>query len=173
MKRTLLFACAFFVSAASLSAAPYEMVDRKNWHISFSAGGALADDTENQYDASIGGFKATSQEEWDFGIGPAAAFAVGYTWDEWRFELEYSYKRNEIKSIQTIGGNLDGFGSSLSTHSITANIAYDWFFHENWYWYNGAGLGVTIGQISYDNPISSWRRFGHGSRLPNQDRRWS
>ena len=68
------------------------------------------------------------------GFGPVAVqfnagFNVGarggYRLGPWRFEEEYSYRRNDVAEYDAAGGSTNGDDGNRHTHSIMTNVLYD------------------------------------------------
>jgi opacity protein-like surface antigen len=91
--------------------------------------------------------------------------AMGYTMDEWNFELALDYRKNNLKSGQfTYTGNaitVAGAAANSFTAPITSgsqsflavmlNAYYNFHLHSDWSWYVGAGLGYarTRAELNY------------------------
>lgn len=148
MNKTVISAFVLFITCTLLNAAPIDFVERSQWHLSIAAGGAFPSnlDFDGSGDALGGPFTATGEA--DLEVGAAIMIAGGYTWDNWRFELEYAYHGFDVDDLKfnTLGATLLPFkgDGNISIHTMMGNISYDWFFHEKWYWYNGVGLGFAI-----------------------------
>ncbi|MGD9616348.1 MAG: OmpA family protein [Alphaproteobacteria bacterium] len=60
-----------------------------------------------------------------FDSGFAAGARIGYEEGRWRFEAEYTYRRNELDRITVGGVNLGGVGGSRQAHAFLANLIYE------------------------------------------------
>jgi opacity protein-like surface antigen len=49
----------------------------------------------------------------------------GYQLAAWRFEEEYSYRRNGVAAYDVAGANANGVSGNRHTHSIMTNVIYD------------------------------------------------
>ncbi|WDI32422.1 OmpA family protein [Hyphococcus flavus] len=93
-----------------------------------------------------GPFVFDSSAEHDNGIGVYTA--LGYDWgNNFRTELEYSYRSNDIDHINSDGAGFSGWPNGsitgdLSTHAILANLIYDFSNSSSFTPYIGAGIGV-------------------------------
>jgi OOP family OmpA-OmpF porin len=119
------------------------------------------------------GFNATPNTDSGFNVGARG----GYQWGPWRFEEEYSYRRNSLSnnntftllgpfgnSITTNGGRTSG---SIHSNAIMTNVIYDigtWAW--NWWVpitpHIGAGVGAvdvstsaSINSFTLRNPIGA------------------
>jgi OOP family OmpA-OmpF porin len=84
---------------------------------------------------------------------------LGYQWGPWRFEEEYSYRRNALSSPGGLGGNggLDGvvtssagFQGQRSTHAIMTNVIYDFTIG----WPISPHIGAGIGAVDIIDSVS-------------------
>src|SRR6516164_7286405 len=68
------------------------------------------------------------------GLGPvqvqfSAGFNVGgragYQLGPWRFEEEYSYRRNNVAEYDAVGGSTNGVSGNRHSNSVMTNVLYD------------------------------------------------
>ena len=56
-----------------------------------------------------------------FNVGGRAGYQLG----SWRFEEEYSYRRNNVAQYDAAGGNTNGVSGSRHSNSIMTNVLFD------------------------------------------------
>jgi len=56
-----------------------------------------------------------------FNVGGRAGYQLG----PWRFEEEYSYRRNNVAQYDTVGGNPNAVSGNRHSNSIMTNVVYD------------------------------------------------
>lgn len=107
----------------------------------------MEDERDVSNDGSgVGPFTFDSSADYDKGIGVYTA--LGYAWgNNWRTELEFSYRTNDIDQIDP-GPAFTGFPSgSISgdtrSYSVLANAIYDFDFGSIVTPYLGAGVGFS------------------------------
>lgn len=100
-------------------------------------------------DGTSGGpFIFDSSADYDKGIGVYTA--LGYAWDNnWRTELELSYRTNDIDQIDPDGAGFSGFpagtiAGDTKAYALMANAIYDIDLGSPITPYLGAGLGLAI-----------------------------
>jgi opacity protein-like surface antigen len=60
-----------------------------------------------------------------FNAGYNVGARGGYQLASWRFEEEYSYRRNNVAAYGVVGDNTNGLSGNRHTHSIMTNVIYD------------------------------------------------
>jgi len=75
----------------------------------------------NQKSTAAGFPSATSR----FNDGFAAGARVGYEMGPWRFEEEYTYRRNDLDRITVAGFSPAGVKHGRESHAIMTNLLYD------------------------------------------------
>ena len=145
MEKLIFSVCVLTVTVCSLGATPYEYVERRNWHISVSGASAFP----NYSDFDVKGTDGTvSGDETDWDNGPAVMVAGGYTFNNWRFDLEYSFRKTDINNSQAFAlGGIADTKNEVTYHSIMANVSYDLYIFQQFYWYNGVGIGLSFPQF--------------------------
>jgi OmpA-OmpF porin, OOP family len=82
-----------------------------------------------------------------FNSGFNAGARVGYEWGAWRFEEEYSYRRNNVPgSFSLFGIPISGISGNRHTNSIMTNVLYDLTL--GWPITPHFGVGIGAVQIS-------------------------
>ena len=86
-----------------------------------------------------------SSADYDNGIGVYAA--LGYDTGNWRGELEYSYRSNDLDQIDPDGAGFSGWpagyiGGDTTTHGVLFNLIYDFNKSDSFTPYLGAGVGL-------------------------------
>ena len=103
----------------------------------------------------------------NFDSGFNAGARGGYQWGPWRFEEEYSYRHNDLGSVNLTGPFGNTFTTSGSrgqgqanSHSIMTNVIYDFTIGWPITPHIGAGIGAvdviesaSINQFTLNNPI--------------------
>src|SRR5438034_3068413 len=102
-----------------------------------------------------------------FDSGFAAGARVGYEWGPWRFEEEYTYRKNDLTGISVGANNATGVRGSRSSHAFMTNVLYD----INLGWLNPAWpvtphIGAGIGAV---NIIDRARINGIGRLFHDDD----
>ena len=103
-----------------------------------------------------------------FNSGFNAGARLGYEWGGWRFEEEYSYRRNNVPgSFSLFGFPINGVSGNRHTNAIMTNVLYDFTVGWTITPHFGAGIGAVqvsdgvrlpgIGQLIND---STWE-FGY------------
>jgi OOP family OmpA-OmpF porin len=157
--RTLLLgAVAFLACASGASAANFQ-----GWYVSMEAGVNFLDDADVDNDTIdptfLGGFPPTTAS---FDTGWAGMFSLGHSWGDWRTEIEFAYRDNDLEDFVVQGFNNAG-GGTFEEFAIMGNLVYDWRLSDRWSLALGAGLGMD--QIHYDND-SGWHT------VPIHDNEW-
>ncbi|OIO60733.1 MAG: hypothetical protein AUJ82_01815 [Verrucomicrobia bacterium CG1_02_43_26] len=99
-------------------------------------------------DSSIKNIGVTNKTQYKFGFG--GGVAVGYIFEQIRFELEGSYRQNDIKKSTVTGLTLNKGKGNVNYASLMANVYYDIPVSEDFYVYVGAGAGVAQEKIKND-----------------------
>jgi len=97
-------------------------------------------DLENQRDRNLPpGATARSRFDDGFNVGGKAGYELG----PWRFEEEYEYRENDLRSFNRLGGNVPGARGDRESHAIMTNLLYD--FNLGWPVtpHIGGGLGAV------------------------------
>ena len=105
------------------------------------------------------------------GYGFSSGAAVGYRWGSLRLEGEYFYRStayddvasseastSDAVSIEKLSQEIDsgvGVVGDIESHSLLANLYYDFRTSSPWQPFIGAGIGVTRTTMDY---ASIWRR---------------
>lgn len=79
--------------------------------------------------------------EGKFKTGYSAGVAVGHSFDEFRFELEGSYRDSKIKEVKSALGTSTNVSGGLAITSLMANAYYDLPVMDQVDLYFGAGIG--------------------------------
>jgi opacity protein-like surface antigen len=87
-----------------------------------------------------------------FNAGYNVGVRGGYQWGPWRFEEEYSYRRNDVAEF---GDSMNGVSGNQHTNSIMSNVLYDFTTG----WPITPHIGVGIGAM---NVFDSLRVPGRG-----------
>ena len=137
--------CVLCIAFTSLHAGPHEHVKRGNWHLSLTGGLVFPTSSDSDLTGDDGSALA-SEIDWD--NGPAVMIAGGYTWNQIRFELEYSFRKTDMlnDSFKNRAG-LSNTKNEVTYHSAMINISYDWFLFDKFFWYNGLGAGLSLPQL--------------------------
>lgn len=149
MKKLLtLIALSTLLIHASLTASPYSYSggdSRDGFYISAITGAGIP--TDGDMDSTNLTPNINGEVKHDVGFGIAAA--IGYSWNNFRFELEYAYRQNDgdfqnanIAGIPVVG--LNGTSADLDFHGVMFNVLYDLYLTNDLYWYNGGGIGVSF-----------------------------
>lgn len=121
-------------------------------------------DTDINNDGSNGSgpFAFDSSQEHDLGIGIYAALGYAYT-NNLRAELEFSYRSNDIDSIDPDGAGFSGWPTGtitgdVSTLAVMGNLLYD-FEGISSFATPYIGLGIGFANVDHDisgtNPVGS------------------
>ena len=130
---------------AQLNAAPYEFTERSNWH--FSATGGMSFSTNSSHEIK-GTDNSSANGEVRWNDGYAVSMAGGYTWNQWRFELEYAHRQLGIESADFQGlAGLPSNKGEITFHTIMINANYDWFLYERFFVYGGLGVGASFNRF--------------------------
>ena len=106
------------------------------------------------------------------GFGPVpvqfdAGFNVGerggYQLGPWRFEEEYSYRRNNVAEYDAVGGSANGISGNRHSNSIMTNVLYDLAIG----WPITPHIGVGIGAMDVFDGLQV-----PGRRLVFNDSSW-
>lgn len=95
-----------------------------------------------------GPFLFDSSADYDNGIG--VYVALGYDWgNNWRTELEYSHRNNDLDQIDPDGAGFSGWpsgsiGGKTTNHGVLVNLLYDFNTSSSFTPYLGAGVGMGI-----------------------------
>jgi len=145
MKTLLLGTAASVLLAGVADAAHF-----RGWYVSLEGGANWIEDEDVGNDNIdpfwVPGIYVPTTTSFD--TGWAALGSIGYSWGNWRAELELGYRANEIDVFQVVaisylgGGKFDEFSQML-------NIIYDLHLGERWSISLGAGAGGDF--IDYEN----------------------
>jgi OmpA-OmpF porin, OOP family len=95
-------------------------------------------------DITVPGLFSTSLR---FNSGFNAGVRLGYEWGAWRFEEEYSYRRNNVPgNFSLFGIPISGISGNRHTNSIMTNVLYD--FTVGWPITPHFGVGIGAVQVS-------------------------
>ena len=123
---------------------------RYRWYAKLHAGFGVLDD--GGFDATSGGTTTPGDGSYDSGL--LSGFALGYRFDRrWSAELEYTYRTNDIDSIEQSGSTFASGGDYASV-AILANAFYHFRPGERLRPYVGAGVGL-LQEIDADLESSS------------------
>jgi len=75
-----------------------------------------------------------------FNAGYNVGARGGYRLASWRFEEEYSYRRNDVAAYGVVGDSTNGVSGNRHTHSIMTNVLYD--FAAGWPVMPHIGVGI-------------------------------
>ena len=102
--------------------------------LAFAVGLRISDTRAQYYIGAQAGWTGLSyQADTIDGLGSVPVeFSAGYNIDvrggyqlgTWRFEEEYSYRRNDVAEFET-GDSTNGVSGNRHTHSIMTNVFYD------------------------------------------------
>src|SRR6516225_10096761 len=126
--------------------------------------GPLSSNAEAQYyiGAQAGWTGLPYQTDMIDGLGPVpvqfnAGYNVGtrggYQLASWRFEAEYSYRRNDVAAYGVVGGSTTRVSGNRHTHSIMTNVLYD--FAAGWPIMPHIGVGIGAMDVFDGLKISS------------------
>jgi OOP family OmpA-OmpF porin len=90
----------------------------------------------------------TTTERFDSGF--AAGARIGYEEGPWRFETEYTYRRNDADRITSGGASFGNLGGSRQSHAFLANLIYDIDFG----WPVKPHIGAGIGGVYLTDKVS-------------------
>jgi len=135
MKTKLLkFASAVVIMVASASAyAEHTDSWMSNWYLSGTGAVNFAQKTD---------IKDTAPAVTDVKMktGYFASGALGYAWNDWRFEAEFGFRRNRLDEAN-VGGAKTALTGNISYFTIMGNLFYDLPINDMFAWYLGAGIG--------------------------------
>src|SRR5215831_5222350 len=156
MIRVRSLACAIVVLAASLFASV-------SWAQLYIGGEAGWTGLVGETDKIAGVTSVTAR----FNAGFNAGLRAGYEWGPWRFEEEYTYRRNGARDLVGSNFTLSGVSGNRHTNSIMTNVLYDFTVGFPITPHFGFGVGAVnvfdglkvpgIGQLFND---STWQ-FGY------------
>lgn len=115
--------------------------EMNGWYVGLEAGGNWIEDSDVVED----GFLPPAITSFD--TGWAALGTVGYGWHNWRAELEFGYRSNEIDTVND--GAVRTGGGKFDELSAMFNILYDLPLTEKMGLFVGAGAGGDF--IDYEN----------------------
>jgi outer membrane protein OmpA-like peptidoglycan-associated protein len=95
------------------------------------------------------GLPATTER---FNSGFAAGARIGYEEGSWRFEAEYTYRRNEADRITSGGVNFNNIGGSRQAHAFLANLIYEMDFGWPVKPHIGGGIGGVLLKDKLNGP---------------------
>ncbi len=110
--------------------------------------GSNNDLSNDGLDAPAGPFVFDSSTDHDNGIGVYAA--LGKAWgNNWRTEIEFSYRDNDIDSVAADGAGFSGWptgsiAGDMTTLAVMGNIIYDFDVNSSVTPYIGAGAGAAF-----------------------------
>jgi opacity protein-like surface antigen len=130
--------------------------------------GPLGSNAEAQYyiGAQAGWTGLPYQTDMIDGLGPVpvqfnAGYNVGarggYQLASWRFEEEYSYRRNNVAAYGVVGDSTNRVSGNRHTHSIMTNVLYD--FAAGWPVTPHIGVGIGAMDVFDGLRIASRRLF--------------
>jgi opacity protein-like surface antigen len=131
--------------------------------------GPLSSNAEAQYyyiGAQAGWTGLPYQTDMIGGLGPVpvqfnAGYNVGarggYQLASWRFEEEYSYRRNNVAAYGVVGDSTNRVSGNRHTHSIMTNVIYD--FAVGWPVTPHIGVGIGAMDVFDGLKIPSRRLF--------------
>jgi opacity protein-like surface antigen len=136
--------------------------------------GPLSSDARAQYylGAQAGWTGLPYQTDTIEGLGPVpvkfnAGYNVGarggYEWAQWRFEEEYSYRRNNVAGYGVANNITNRVSGNRHTHSIMTNVLYDFSTG----WPMTPHIGVGIGAMDVFDGLKV-----HSRRLIFNDSSW-
>ena len=114
MTRVRWLACAIVAVAASLLASA-------SWAQLYIGGEAGWSGLVGETDKIAGVTSVTAR----FNAGFNAGLRAGYEWGPWRFEEEYTYRRNGARDLVGSNFTLSGVSGNRHTNSIMTNVLYD------------------------------------------------
>ena len=130
--------------------------------------GPLSSNAEAQYyiGAQAGWTGLPYQTDMIDGLGPVpvqfnAGYNIGarggYQLASWRFEEEYSYRRNDVAAYGVVGDSTNRVSGNRHTHSIMTNVIYD--FAAGWPVTPHIGVGIGAMDVFDGLKIPSRRLF--------------
>jgi opacity protein-like surface antigen len=130
--------------------------------------GPLSSNAEAQYyiGAQAGWTGLPYQTDMIDGLGPVpvqfnAGYNIGarggYQLASWRFEEEYSYRRNDVAAYGVVGDSTNRVSGNRHTHSIMTNVIYD--FAAGWSVMPHIGVGIGAMDVFDGLKIPSRRLF--------------
>lgn len=147
-------ALALLVALAPLSttllASPYSYSAEDGWY--FTAMGSVTFGSDSDFDdgrgTPLGGSEFNGDADYESGFG--LAFAGGYHWSGFRLELEYAHKNLDFDHLNGVfsANNvpdmmLNGEQGNIAINSLMANILYDFYPTDDFFFYLGTGVGVA------------------------------
>lgn len=155
------------LAAGSLAASAQDSDEHKNgWYFGGELGTTIPED--NTYRTAGNDFIVEDRLK----LGVVGGLVAGYDYNKWRLEAGYHYRRNAVNSLivspqngQSVfppnDSNADG---SLTSHTLSGNVFYNFANLDDWRLYAGVGFGLFRGNA---NNIS----FSTGQLL-NDDGAW-
>lgn len=157
--KILLLGAASLALAGAANAAHFQ-----GWYVSMEAGANWVEDADADNDTIdptfLGGFAPTVAS---FDTGWAGMLTLGRTWGDWRTELEFGFRQNDLDVFHVEGIDYTD-GGVLEEFSAMVNVVYDWQFAERWSLALGGGIGAD--QMHYDNESGF-------HTVPIRDTEWS
>ena len=92
-----------------------------------------------------------------FNAGYNVGARGGYQLASWRFEEEYSYRRNDVAAYGVVGDSTNRVSGNRHTHSIMTNVIYD--FAAGWPVTPHIGVGIGAMDVFDGLKIPSRRLF--------------
>jgi opacity protein-like surface antigen len=100
------------------------------------------------------GTLASPTQQSKYKAGGGAALALGYKMDQWRFEVEGSFRQNKVKTNTANPFVITSSGGSIRYWNLMFNAFYDFELMEDLSLYLGAGLGWSNGQMKASSTVS-------------------
>ena len=141
-KTLLLGAIATFALTGSANAATF-----KGWYVGLEAGANWIEDTDFSFDNSTPPLDTAT-----FETGWGAFGTLGYSWNNFRAELELGYRANNLDQFFSGKGTPFTADGEFNEFSQMLNIVYDWDFARSWGLSFGAGAGGD--DIIYKNEVA-------------------
>lgn len=116
------------------------------------------DDFSNDGPNGAGPFAFDSSADYDNGVGVYAA--LGYAWgNNWRTELEFSFRDNDINQIDADGGGFSGLpegsvSGGVGTRAYMINAIYDFAVDSPLQPYLGLGVGFAQRDPSINGSVT-------------------
>ena len=143
--------CAFALFGAMAAISPQAHAD---WYVSGNVGATQITDS----DLSESGTGISAEGELDFDTGYGVNGALGYGWNDFRFEGEISYRQADIDSLTVDSVTVGNIAvTSLGTFPVDGDVSSLGFMANGWYdfdtgtdWVPFVGGGVGTAQINAD-----------------------
>ena len=135
---------AFSACLAVAMALPVGVAQAQTFYLGAEGGWTVLNDQTS----TAAGFPSAKSR---FDSGFAAGARVGYEMGPWRFEEEYTYRRNGLSHLDLAGFTIPGVKHGRQSHAIMTNVIYDIDlarFGMNLAWPITPHIGAGIGAVN-------------------------